>query len=104
MAELAAVFAAPDVPRTGHATRHPLPEIPPTALCPPLSGGASRADMAPFGRAGRAFLAEFLTLPHGVPSHDAFSRVFRPLDPAQFGACFVAFMRRFARTRPGAAW
>jgi predicted transposase YbfD/YdcC len=30
------------------------------------------------------------------PGHDTFSRVFRLLDPIQFHACFVAFMRRFA--------
>ncbi len=101
MEEFAAVFAALDDPRTGNAKRHLLLEILLIALCMLLSGGASCADMALFGRAKRAFLAEFLTLPHGVPSHDTFSRVFRLLDPAQFRACFMAFMRRFARTRPG---
>jgi predicted transposase YbfD/YdcC len=101
MEEFAAVFAALDDPRTGNAKRHLLLEILLIALCTLLSGGTSCADMALFGRAKRAFLAEFLTLPHGVPSHDTFSRVFRLLDPAQFRACFMAFMRRFARTCPG---
>ena len=101
MDEFAAVFAALDDPRTGNAKRHLLLEILLIALCTLLSGGASCADMALFGRAKRAFLAEFLTLPHGVPSHDTFSRVFRLRDPAQFRACFMAFMRRFARTCPG---
>jgi predicted transposase YbfD/YdcC len=101
MEEFAAVFAALDDPRTGNAKRHLLLEILLIALCTLLRGGTSCADMALFGRAKRAFLAEFLTLPHGVPSHDTFSRVFRLLDPAQVRACFMAFMRRFARTCPG---
>ncbi|HET6522852.1 MAG TPA: ISAs1 family transposase, partial [Geminicoccaceae bacterium] len=96
MEEFAAVFAALEDPRTGNAKRHLLLEILPIALGTLLSGGTSCADMALFGRAKRAFLAEFLTLPHGIPSHDTFSRVFRLLDPVQFGACFTAFMRRFA--------
>jgi predicted transposase YbfD/YdcC len=101
MEEFAAVFEALDDPRTGNAKRHLLLEILLIALCTLLSGGASCADMALFGRAKQAFLAEFLTLPHGVPSHDTFSRVFRLLDPVKFEACFMAFMRRFAATCQG---
>ena len=63
-----------------------------TVLC----GGETCADMARFGRAKRDFLQEFLTLAHGIPSHDTFSRVFRLLDPVQFHACFLSFMRTFA--------
>ncbi len=100
MEEFAAVFATLEDPRTGNAKRHLLLEILLIALGTLLSGGVSCADMALFGRAKQAFLAEFLTLPHGIPSHDTFSRVFRLLDPAQFRACFVAFMRRFAATCP----
>jgi predicted transposase YbfD/YdcC len=101
MEEFAAAFAALDDPRTGNAKRHLLLEILLIALGTLLSGGTSCADMAVFGRAKRAFLAEFLTLPHGIPSHDTFSRIFRRLDPVQFGACFAAFMRRFAAATSG---
>ena len=52
--------------------------------------------MALFGRAKEPFLRQFLRLEHGIPSHDTFSRVFRLLDPAQFHACFLAFIHRFA--------
>ena len=41
-------------------------------------------------------MQEFLTLPHGIPSHDTFSRIFRLLDPARFHAWFIGFMKRFA--------
>ena len=101
MEGFAAVFAALDDPRTGNAKRHLLLEILMIALCTVLSGGESCADMALFGRAKERFLRQFLTLPHGIPSHDTFSRVFRLLEPSQFRACFTAFMQRFAATCRG---
>jgi DDE_Tnp_1-associated len=54
-----------------------------------------------FGRAKEPLLRQFLRLRHGIPSHDTFSRVFRLLDPAQFGACLIEFMRHFAQVSPG---
>ncbi len=79
------------------------------ALCTMLCGGEDGSDMPLFGQAKEPFLRQFLTLKHGVPSHDTFSRVFsaKPLglrgllDPAAFAACFTRFMHRFADTLPG---
>ena len=51
--------------------------------------------------AKEAFFREFLTLRHGVPSHDTFSRVFRLIDPVKFHACFLVFMRKFSETIQG---
>ena len=52
--------------------------------------------MALFGRAKEEYFRQCLRLPHGIPSHDTFSRLFRLLNPAQFHACFLTFMQRFA--------
>ena len=71
------------------------------ALCTVLCGGETCADMALFGRAKREFLQQFLTLPHGIPSHDTFSRIFRLLDAASFHAWFIGFMKRFAEACQG---
>jgi predicted transposase YbfD/YdcC len=101
MEGFAEVFGELEDPRTGNAKRHLLLEILMIALCAVVSGAESCADMALFGRAKQALLKQFLTLPHGVPSHDTFSRVFRLLDPEPFRACFVAFMQRFAATCQG---
>jgi Transposase DDE domain/DDE_Tnp_1-associated len=49
----------------------------------------------------RTILRSFLTLEHGPPSHDTFSRVLRRLDPDQFRACFQRFMARFAEAAQG---
>jgi len=96
MEEFAAVFADLEDPRTGNAKRHELLEILLIGLSTVLRGGETCTDMVRFGRAKSTFLEEVLTLRHGTPSHDTFSRVFRLLDPAQFQACFLTFMRRFA--------
>jgi predicted transposase YbfD/YdcC len=101
MDAFAAVFEDLEDPRTGNAKRHELLEILMIALGTLLSGGTTCADMALFGRAKQDFLREFLALRHGIPSHDTFSRVFRLLDPAPFRRCFLAFMRRFAKTCQG---
>ena len=64
-----------------------------------LCGGQSA--MAEFAEDKEAFLRGFLTLEHGPPSHDTFSRVLRLLDPDQFRACFQRFMARFAEAAQG---
>ena len=51
--------------------------------------------MAEFAKAKEPFLRGFLKLVNGLPSHDTFSRLFRQLDPAQFGAAFQRFMAGF---------
>jgi predicted transposase YbfD/YdcC len=96
-----ACFDGLDDPRTGNAGRHDLLEILMIALCTVLCGGQSAVDMAEFAEDKEAFLRGFLTLEHGPPSHDTFSRVLRRLDPDQFRACFQRFMARFAEAAQG---
>src|SRR3954466_4797969 len=68
-------------PRPGNPARHDLLEILMIALCTVLCGGQTAVDMAEFAEDKEAFLRGFLTLKHGLPSHDTFSRIFRLLDP-----------------------
>ena len=95
-----ACFADLEDPRDDNA-RHDLLELLVIALCAVLCGAEDCSDMALFGRAKEAFFREFLTLRHGVPSHDTFSRVFRLIDPVKFHACFLVFMRKFSETIQG---
>jgi len=53
------------------------------ALAATLCGAKSAVDIADFGRAHTTILGEIVDLPHGIPSHDCFSRLFRLLDPAE---------------------
>ncbi len=71
------------------------------ALCATLCGADGCFDMEEFGKSKERFLREFLSLPHGVPAHDAFSRIFRALDPARFAAGRRAFVQRFAEAHHG---
>jgi predicted transposase YbfD/YdcC len=90
-----------DDPRTGNAGLHDFHELLMIALCATLCGGQSAVAMARFAEAKETFLRGFLKLEHGLPSHDTFSRLFRQLDPAQFGTAFQRFMARFAETVGG---
>ena len=88
-------------PRTGNAGLHDFHELLMIALCTVLCGGQGAVDMARFAEAKEPFLRGFLKLEKGIPSHDTFSRLFRLLDPTQFGAAFQRFMAKFASTVQG---
>ena len=88
-------------PRTGNAALHNFYELLVIALCTVLCGGQSAVDMATFAQAKEPFLRSFLKLENGLPSHDTFSRLFRQLDPVQFGLAFQRFMARFSEKIQG---
>jgi predicted transposase YbfD/YdcC len=81
-------------PRADNA-RHELVEIVFIALLATLCGATTCSDMEEFGLAKEPLLRTILTLEHGIPSHDTFSRVFRLLDPKAFEAAFARFMQAF---------
>lgn len=95
MEKLEKLFDAVPDPRAGNA-RHELVDVLVIALAAVLCGAEGCADMAEFGCAKEEVLRQFLALPHGIPSHDTFSRVFRLLDPEAFEPVFRRFMAEFA--------
>ena len=97
MEEFAACWEGLEDPRTGNAGLHDLHELLMIALCTVLCGGQGAVDMALFAKSKEAFLRGYLKLKNGPPSHDTFSRLFRLLDPAQFGAVFQRFMAAFSK-------
>lgn len=78
-------------PRDANA-RHDLAELLFLALAATLCGAKSCADVADFALGREEDLREIVTLKHGAPSHDTFSRVFRLLDPDELSRAFAAFM------------
>ena len=101
MEQFVACFEGLDDPRTGNAALHDFYELLVIALCTVLCGGQGAVDMALFARAKEPFLRGFLTLRNGLPSHDTFSRLFRLLDPVQFGAAFQRFTATFSEVCQG---
>jgi predicted transposase YbfD/YdcC len=82
-------FAGLKDPRLERARHHELSAILVIAFCAVLGGADSFSAIERFGKAKRAWFARFLALPHGIPSHDTFRRVFALLDPVAFQECFV---------------
>jgi predicted transposase YbfD/YdcC len=85
-------------PRIDRTKRHRLLDIVTIAVCAVLSGAESWVEVADWGRAKRDWLADWRDLPHGIPSHDTFGRVFARLDPTQCEAGFLRWVQTVART------
>jgi hypothetical protein len=83
-------FSNLEDPRVERTKLHALLDILVIAICSAICGADNWEGVALFGNAKqRAWFAQFLELPHGLPSHDTFWRVFARLDPEQFQQCFV---------------
>jgi len=57
-----------------------------------ISGADNWVEVEAYGQAKQPWLASFLELPHGIPSHDTLGRVFARLDPDQFREGFVGWV------------
>ena len=73
-------------------TRHLLVDIIVMAICGVIANCDSWRDIALFAQKRRRWLQRFLKLPHGIPSHDTFERVFNQLNPRAFQACFAQWV------------
>jgi predicted transposase YbfD/YdcC len=87
-------------PRIDRCKRHQLLDILVIAICAVICGADDWVEVEAFGNAKLAWFQTFLALPHGIPSHDTFGRVFARLDPAQFQACFLRWIRALAELLP----
>ena len=95
-------FQALEAPRIARTKKHLLLYILVIAVCTLLTGGEGFQDMELFGKSKHAWLQTFLALPHGMPSHDTFGRVFARLHPQRFRECFLAWTQAVAQLTQGA--
>ena len=98
---LAAHFAQLPDPRVRRTRRHALVDILVITVCAVICGADDWVAIARFGRAKRRWFRQFLALPHGIPSHDTFGRVFAALDPQAFHTVFLAWVQSLAELLPG---
>jgi predicted transposase YbfD/YdcC len=75
-------------PRAANAW-HRLSDILSIAIMAVLCGADGWAAVEGWGCVNIEWLKTFLELPHGIPTHDTFGRVFSLLDPLSFEKCFM---------------
>jgi len=83
-------------PRVERSRRHELLDIIGIAICAVISGAESWTAVEAYGYAKQDWLAQFLRLPNGIPSHDTFRRVFCLLDPEAFQRSFADWIAALA--------
>src|SRR5919201_1555685 len=96
-ARLEAHFASVTDPRIERTKHHLLIDIITIAICGVIAGADDWNAIEAFGHAKRKWFKRFLRLPHGIPSHDTFRRVFLLLDPLEFEHAFLHWVQALAR-------
>lgn len=95
-------FAAlPDPRRHRRRVKHSLMNLIVVALCAVIAGADDWQEIVQFGQTHRGWLARFLDLSEGIPSHDTFERVFAALDPVAFQKCLLAWVQALHEATQG---
>ena len=83
----------PDPRRVDSRTPHKLLDIIVITISGVICGADNWVAIEAFGNAKYEWLAKFLELPKGIPSHDTFRRVFSAMNAAKFEECFINWIR-----------
>jgi predicted transposase YbfD/YdcC len=86
-------FQCLEDPRDENLIDHKLLDIVVLTVCAVVSGANHWTEVESFGHAKEKWLRSFLELPHGIPSHDTIGDLFSRLDPEQFRACFLDWVK-----------
>ena len=88
-------------PRMARRRDHPLVNVLVIALLAVLCGADAFTDMEEFGKQKRDFLATFLDLSKGIPSHDTFGRVFALINPTALQEAFRLWVNSLVEVTGG---
>ena len=94
-------FGELEAPRNGQNITHPLVNIVTIAILGVFCGADGWVDVERCGNAKRDWLASFLNLEKGIPSHDTFGRFFRWLDEEAFQTCFATWTASLCQLTQG---
>jgi predicted transposase YbfD/YdcC len=90
-------FAVVHDPRRQHPTTfHSLEALIIITILATICGAHNWVEIEQWGHAQKSWLSQFLALPHGIPSHDTFGRVFCLLEPASLHQAFMSWMHALA--------
>jgi hypothetical protein len=101
LGDLETLFRQVEDPRVERTKRHQLRDIIIIAICGVICGAQGWVEIEACGKAKEVWLTDLLKLPHGIPSHDTFGRVFALMDPKQFEASFLQWVQGISSTVQG---
>lgn len=84
-------FAELSDPRRREVT-YPLINVVVIAVCAVICGADDFVAIAKYGRTKCEWLARFLDLRSGIPSHDRFNAIFAAIKPAEFEKCLLSWI------------
>jgi len=85
---LADVFVSIEDPRQSAKVKYDLVELLVVAVNAVLVGADTFVEIELWAEEKLEWLRSYLELPHGIPSHDTFGRLFGLIDPDQFESAF----------------
>lgn len=100
---LQVVQAVPDPRRQCKNLRHRLVDVVILGFAGVLCSCDDFVEIEAFARSKEDLFRRFLELPHGIPSHDTFRRVFQAVCPLALQRCLIAWLQGLRQTAKASA-
>ena len=84
-----------------HNRLHKLIDVIIIAICGVVSGADTYEQIENFGKKRKRWFSKFLELPHGIPSHDTFGRIFERINPTEFQNSFKLWIESVTERTKG---
>jgi predicted transposase YbfD/YdcC len=84
-----------------HNRLHKLIDVIIIAICGVVAGADTYEQIENFGKKREKWLLKFLELPHGIPSHDTFGRIFERMNPNEFQNSFMGWIAAITEQTKG---